>query len=103
MLRVDEQGLLTETTHKPETIALYRSPMARLTGKKYAGDFILQMMEQEKPYVSRVLVDEDNQVEHWRIEKQFWLKFKKEFQDFGWLPTIKMNKAKGIPFMMENY
>jgi len=87
----------------PETIALYRSPMARLTGKKYAGQYLIQQMEMERPYVSKVMVDEDNQVEHWRIEKQFWLKFKKSFQDFGFLPQSKMNKNKGIPYMQEKF
>ena len=85
----------------PETIPLYRSPMARLTGKKMAGNYLIQQMEKEKPYVSKVIVDEDNQVEHWRIEKQFWLKFKIQFQEFGFLPLIKMG-SKGIQ-MLEKY
>jgi len=92
-----------DPANKPETIALYRSPMARLTGKKEAGLYLINMMEREKPYVSKVIVDEDNQVEHWRIEKQFWLKFKRQFQDFGYLPTQKLNTVKGTPHMLEEY
>ena len=87
----------------PETIALYRSPMARLTGKKIAGNYIIQQMEREKPYVSKVIVDETNQVEHWRIEKQFWLKHKLRFQEFGFLPLVKMNNVKKTPYMLENF
>ena len=75
--------------------------MARLTGKKEAGEYLIDQMEREKPYVSKVIVDESNQVEHWRIEKQFWLKFKLKFQEFGFLPLFNMG-TKGMQ-MLEKF
>jgi len=77
--------------------------MARLTGSKEAGMFLEEMCKQEKPIISQIAVDEENQVEHWQIEKQFWLKFKQEFKNFGYLPVVKMNEIKGISHMMENF
>lgn len=99
----DYRIINADPSNKPETIALYRSPMARLTGRKFSGEFLLMKMEYERPYVSKVIVDEENQVEHWRVEKQFWLKFKKEFQEFGFLPTTRMNLNKKIPYMQEQF
>ena len=84
-------------------IELYRSPMARLTGKQEAGLFLLQICQQEKPTISQVAVDEENQVEHWWIEKQFWLKYREHFQNFGYLPAQKINTATGKAHMMEKY
>ena len=86
-----------------EMIHLYRSPMARLTGKKEAGMWLEEAAKQNQPAMSEIHVDEENQVEHWQVEKQFWLKYKKAFQEFGYLPLIKMNDIKGIPHMLENY
>ena len=89
--------------NRPEQIHLYRSPMARLTGKKEAGMFLLEMCKQEKPIISQVSLDEENQVEHWFIEKQFWLKFRQQFKDFGYLPQQKINEIKKIPHMLEKF
>jgi hypothetical protein len=77
--------------------------MARLTGKKEAGVFLLEMCKQEKPVMSQVAVDEENQVENWWVEKQFWLKFRQQFQDFGYIPQQKLNTVTGKPHMLEKY
>jgi hypothetical protein len=77
--------------------------MSRLTGKQEAGIFLLEMCKQEKPAMSQVAVDEENQVEHWWVEKQFWLKFKEHFQNFGYIPMQKLNTTTGRAHMMEKY
>ena len=77
--------------YKPQMIHLYRSPMARLTGSKKAGEFLLQLAMYEKPYISEVTVDEENQVEHWQVEYQFWLKNKDQFKNFGYIPLLKQD------------
>jgi len=89
--------------YRPDMMELYRSPMARLTGKQEAGLFLLQISQQEKPTMSQVAVDEENQVEHWWVEKQFWLKYRQHFTNFGYLPQQKINTNTGRQHMLEKY
>ena len=87
---------------KPEHITLMRTPIGRTTGSKMAGVHLLEMAKKEGPYIGAPYKDfKDNEL--WAVEKQWWLKHKKAFQRFGFMPMDAWNKNKDIHQMMENY
>lgn len=83
-------------------ITLQRSYLGRMSGSKPVADMLLAFVEREQPFIQPVFKDnKDN--EFLVIEKQFWLKYKKEFQQMGFLPERTMNSAKKIPQMLEKF
>lgn len=87
---------------RPELITLKRSQAGRATGSRIKANILMQIGLKERPYISPIMLD-DWTNEYWSVEKQFWLKYKREFQDIGFLPMDSYNKNKKIPSMMENF
>jgi len=83
-------------------IFLRRTPAGRATGSKMAGIMLMEIAKLERPYMNPPFMD-DKFYEYWNVEKQFWLKHKKEFQDLGFLPFDNFNVNKKIPTMLEKF
>ena len=82
---------------KAEMVTLKRSALARITGRKYAGEMLGIRAEIERPYMGVPTIPDTNGNEYWIMEKQFWLKYKREFQNLGFVPLDTYNRAKQIP------
>ena len=85
-----------------DLILLERSTFSRATGSRHAGEMILELAKMEKPFMGACF-RKDNDYEYWPVEKQWWLKHKRLFQDLGFLPSNSYNKDKKILQMLEKY
>jgi hypothetical protein len=85
-----------------DLILLERSSLSRATGLRHAGEMILELAKMEQPFMGACFT-KDNGYEYWPVEKQWWLKHKRLFQDLGFLPANSYNKDKKILQMLEKY
>jgi len=83
-------------------IGLKRSSVGRSIGSRNDAMKVWKGIQIERPYTKQPL-KMDNGDELWVIEKQFWLKYKSEFQGMGFLPFDSWNATKNIPYMLENF
>ena len=79
----------------PDMVELHRNDLGAQTCNMVALKLLNEACLLEKPYMS---VPEKDWVggtgETWHVEKQFWLKYKKEFQMTGFLPLQSGNMDK---------
>lgn len=85
-----------------EPIRLTRSSLGHATRSKISGVALLEICKIEKPYMSKITINENND-EVWYVEKQHWLKNKDMYTDLGFLPDQAYNYGKKIFQMEESF
>lgn len=85
-----------------EMILLRRSKIGRFTGQKIHAVLLEEIAKKELPNNNFYRMDTEG-TEHWNMEKQFWLKHKRAFQDVGFMPERTINATSKKPYMMENF